>query len=826
MTFIDNAWFAAGGELSAHRILMRYLLCFAHIAPLQVASTAVEAPEDYVNILAGTHGSQERQQVRSTGNTLPIVARPWGFNHWAPQTTKKYTSWWFDADSEEFHGIRCTHQPSPWIGDWGWFLLQPGGEHADTYLGLTSYQPIGALRPYLLDLQAGPHGVSIQLTPTMHGAFMRVTFPTSVPLEARRVCAVVPTGGGPEEDRAKLAGVKTAECQLGHGGFDLQSRRFTYGIPKEEIRNFSLYARVEASNTKATAFGSDGRTCCLDLLEGETQINLRIGTSLISATQARLALKLELGTLPFDKVVEESRITWRSLLSRVHVADAGPFTSTTHQRLGIFYTGLYRALLFPRRLDEDTPDGKYHYSPFDGKVHRGIGVADNGFWDTFRTVYPLLTLAYPRELGELLEGWVNAYRAGGWIPQWSSPGYRGSMCGVYGEVVLADAILKNISGFDQKTAWEALKKEAFNAFPNTMDTTRGRHGFAKYVKNGYASGTEHSCSETLDLAHADAAVASVAARLGYNNDAAALRERSLRALRHLYKPETHLMQEESGKNFDATAWGRCWAEGSSWQYSFPPFNMSALLSLHGGKDPILVKLKELFSVPYGKDGEMFVHERHEMQILAMGQYAHNNQPVHHLPYLFSLLGDHNETARLVRKILSHAYTVDGYSGDEDNGEMGAWYVLSALGLYATAVGTSEDYVLGAVPLFPRVHLRDLDLVIEAPSAAKASPPVVEVLWRSWPVNAPTISYAVLRQGGVLRFVSVGDSRFGQLVSSLRGVAHDAAKRGDEVALMMTGKESPWFNILAVVGVSWLICYLCIKDQTPIGQDCAGSEHHD
>lgn len=836
---------------------------------LAASGIAVPHPEEFVNVLSGAAGGQKNGQHHSTGNTLPLVALPWGFNHWAPQTTNDRTSWWFDADADTFRGIRCTHQPSPWIGDYGFFVLRPFmGYAGDAWLGFTSYRAASAVRPWQIDLHLGPRGIHVELTPTKHGAIFRATFPPTVPADQRKVCAWVPQGTGKDEDekKAKSTRIPTGSCRGAGGGINLETRRFTSGLAKDAA--LVLYVRLEADGLQVqedtaeatecieediqykpldmphqtrsqesdaetcqkrcarvpgcahftfwpdggchlqdekakaekaatlragppectTAAPQPARQCCF-LLEKE-HAEVRLGSSFISEQQALRNLDEEVGSRSFDELSTTAREAWRSELLQVEVLDAGPASAATLRRLEVFYSCLYRALLFPRRLEEATPSGLQHWSPYDGRVHAGIGVTDNGFWDTFRTVYPLLTLAYPGQLGQLLEGWLNAYRAGGWLPKWASPGYRDSMVGTFADVVLADAILKNISGFDVKTAWEALKKDAFE-HSTEKDTSRGKFGLQQYINRGYIPidiKIGEACSRTLDFAFADAAAAAVAARLG-EPEAEVLSARSLKGLQALYDEKTGLMGHRlaSGafKDEPAETWGDCFTEGSAWHHSFPPFNLGALSELHGGPEKLLDKLHALFVEP----GEFRVgsykveiHEMREMRMLGLGQYAHNNQPVHHLPFLFALLGDRNTTARLVRQILATAYSPEGFAGDEDNGEMGSWFVLSALGLYAVAPGVSEAYVLSSVPLFPLVHLRELDITIEAPAAQKDSPALAEVLWKGQRVEGPELAYSALAAGGVLRFHAGNEGPvLHPVVSSLRGVLDSAVRRARTAA---------------------------------------------
>ncbi|CAE7306580.1 unnamed protein product [Symbiodinium sp. KB8] len=839
--------------------MLRCSVLLIHGGLASTDTVKVPDPEDFVNVLAGTVGGEKAGMHHSTGNTLPLVAMPWGFNHWAPQTADpaaRKTSWWFDANADTFYGLRCTHQPSPWMGDYGWFLLVlHTGYAGNSKMGFTSYHAEGALRPHLIDLTLGPFGHRLQLTPTNHGGLLRVTFPESALPQHRRLCVMVPKGDLKDKDekRSTAKQIPSGSCLESGGGINVESRRFADGTPD----SFAFFGRLESPGLrvetapiadcfekdqqwdplnmpgqersaldsasqcqmrcKSTAscahftFYDDGgchlqdarakkkrqggvqsgppkcaestqRECCF-ISQTQQVVEVKIGTSFISAAQALRALDAEVSGRSFDFLAAGARSIWRAELRKVEVLEAGPPTAATFRRLEIFYTSLYRALLFPRRLEEETPAGLQHWSPYSGQVVSGVGVSDNGFWDTFRTVYPFLSIAYPKTLSIILTGWLNAFKAGGWLPKWASPGYRDMMVGTFADVVLADAIIKNISGFDRELAWKALYKDSYEAF--TVDSSRGKTGLKHYQEKGFVPidvGVSEACSRTLDFAFADAACAAAAQRLGKRREAQELKARSQQALRELYEPQSGLMgHRKKNQDFVQEApetWGDCYTEGSAWHHSFPPFDLDTLMELHGGRDKLTQKLDELFTVPSNfKTGSYKneIHEMREMRMLGMGQYAHNNQPAHHLPYLFAMLGDHNTTAKLVRQILTRAYSPEGYAGDEDNGEMGSWYVLSALGLYDPTPGVTENYVLGAVPLFKRVRLHELDITIEAPSAVEASPVVKEVLWHSRLLPG-TIAYSELSSGGVLRFVSPGDANLGTIVSNVRGAIHHAARQ--------------------------------------------------
>lgn len=691
---------------------------------------SVTNPEDFPNLLAGTF--TDGQQF-STGNTLPLVARPWGFNHWSMQTNDGKTSWWFRGDEHTFTWLRLTHQPSPWIGDWAWLLFGPqmGNLEQDPVMFI---DPWGAkVKPYTIDAMLGPDNMRIRLSPTDHGAVLKVTFPEANTL-AKRLCFRLPP---PNKQGSSGSHAASSRESL---WMEMTSTRAEGKLPPNfglrvhaKVDVASLRAQGQASITPggAPAAGS-GAMRCFEFSPVETDVTVWIGTSLISMEQARLNLKREVEGRTFEDVELESRLVWRSLLNRLEVVDPGPLTERTLRRLTIFYSGLYRALTFPRRLDEVDANGKrVHYSPYDpqGRVFDGVLCTDNGFWDTFRTVYPLLALGYPAEAGEIVTGWLNAFKEGGWLPEWSSPGYRDSMVGTFADVIVADALLKDVPGVDPNVAWDAINKDSFT--PGQQKGGGGKQHYHEYVTKGYLAFElgQDTVSSTLDYAFSDFAVSAAATKLGKGDLADRLRVRAINAREHMFDRHSGLMLPKSGSgNFrqtDPTKWGAGYVEGSAWQHSFPPFDLPGLAALHGSREALARKIRDLVESPgtfhpgsYGK----VIHEMEEMRALGMGQYSHNNQPAHHILWLLLALdgGDpacspsatsappgvfcprlFGESA--INDVVDRAYGLNFFAGDEDNGEMGAWYVLTALGLYDAAPGTNAGYTLGS-PLFRRVDV--------------------------------------------------------------------------------------------------------------------------
>ncbi len=415
-------------------------------------------------------------------------------------------------------------------------------------------------------------------------------------------------------------------------------------------------------------------------------------------------------------------------------------------------------MLFPRTFHEPkTGGGIHHYSPFSGQVHDGPLVSDNGFWDTYRTVYPLLALISPTKLGEILSGWVNSYREGGWFPQWVSPGYRACMVGTHIDAVFADAVVKGIKGFDVETAYEGMRKHAFEV--GDEHGAYGRLGIASYLEKGYVPDEEHegATARTLDYAYNDFCLSQIALALGKQEDAALFRGRALN-YRHLYDPSVGFMRGKTAggewsEPWTEFRWGGGYVEGGAWQSTWAvQHDPQGLINLMGGEQPFLDKLSQLTQLDpkfevgsYGFE----IHEMTEMACADFGQYAHSNQPVHHALYLFAAAGRPDLTQRWTREVMSRLYTPQYLPGDEDNGEMCAWYILNALGIYPLCPG-HPSYVFGS-PLFRKATVKREgapDLVVEADGPGVY---VKGITLDGLEFRGLSISHALLNQTTSLRF---------------------------------------------------------------------------
>lgn len=785
-------------------LLVSWLTALVLIA----SAWGVQNPEDFVNLLAGTFTDGN---VFSTGNTLPLVGYPWGFNHWAPQTaegSRHAGSWWFHGSEHRFTFMRCTHQPSPWIGDWGWFLFGPQMGQLDRSIEHAWEPRAAVIRPYLFDATVAPWGIRMELAPSMHGSMFRVTFPNEIVGLGKRVCFAEASWGA------------TGHLSGGQPGMFITGRATQINSERFVIVNFGMHIRAESA--EAQEVENHGELVCFRYMPSATVVTVRIATSLISPEQAQVSLAREIPpTASFEEIKATAKGVWNTLLKRVDVVDPGDLSGDVARHLTVFYSGLVRALSFPRQLEETDAQGRsVHYSPYNtqGRIFQGPLLTDNGFWDTFRTVYPMLALCYPDHLGRIIQGWLNAFKEGGWLPSWSSPGYRNSMVGTYGDVIVGDAIVKGIRGFDLKAAELALLKDAFEAPPSFAGGAVGKEGLKEYADRGYFAMKEQNrgsetVSRTLDFGFADFAAANALRWLSANTYAAdptekqrleqiasTLTTRSDRAYRSMFDRGAGLMlpKREDGQRttmWNEVEWGNGYTEGNAWHHSFPPYGLAGLVELHGSSQTLISKLRHMLNLPShfmpGSYGQV-IHEMLEARALAMGQYGHNNQPVHHILYLLAQLGDRETMETAVRKVMDRAYGVDFFAGDEDNGEQGAWFVLSALGLYATTPGT-PNYVLGT-PLFRHVRIARpplddsgqpmtlpdgklqagaLDIVATGTSAACAhvteveigpSPGVggaskkIDLAAGAQTGAASLLSYDLLNKPGVLRFVMCNERR--------------------------------------------------------------------
>jgi predicted alpha-1,2-mannosidase len=705
-----------------------------HPAPLVPSHLA-----DYVNVLQGTNSSPSY----SRGNTLPIVAAPFGMAHWTIQTTSERGNWFFHPADPRFEGVRCTHQLAPWLGDYGHLVVLPFSGNPDFSPNgrASSYRPQNLhLTPYCMHVELRRYSLTIDLVPTERCCMMELTFEKSGPAG---LCIAIPGNKGGAFVTAPTPGSFIATSPSNQGGVAKDFAAY-YAI------SIDTPAQIDFKQMENEGIG----TLRFDV-KVRQKVQVRIGSSFISAQQAQLNLNREIGTISLDRLRDQTAEVWEKQLGRIRIVEPD------QTRNKIFYSSLYRTSLFPRIWHEVDATGEtVHRSPYNGSVEKGVMYADHGFWDVYRAWYPMMTLIYPDRLAEILQAWSNAVKEGGWLPQFPCPGYRGAMSGSPIDTVFADAAVKNIKGFDLETAYGALRKHATT--PQKIHFGYGRQGVEDYLALGYLPSDKHggALTESLDAAYGDFCIGQVARVLGHDADAQMFDQRS-QNWHKVFDPETKFLRARLSdgqwpKDFLPIRWGDGYVEGSAWQYRVSvPHDPEGLISAMGGKEAFVEILDQLTTMPpvfdvgdYGFE----IHEMSEMAAVNFGQYAHSNQPSHHILYMYAMAGRPDRTQYWVRQVLTELYSVDDFAGDEDTGSMAAWYILSSLGFYSLCPGR-PSYVLGS-PLFQEAVLHlpaGITTRIKALNQAPGNPYVSTCTFNGKPITSSLIDHAALASGGDLVF---------------------------------------------------------------------------
>ena len=716
--------------------------------------TAAADPVDLVNPLMGT----DSEFRFSNGNTYPAVALPWGMNFWTPQTGKMGDGWAYTYDSYRIRGIKQTHQPSPWINDYAAFsMMAVTGKmvfNEDARASRFSHKAEVA-KPYYYSVYLADHDVVAEVTPTERAAVFRFTFPKS---DSSFIILDGFNGGSmvkilPEE--RKIIGY----CRNNHGGVP---ENFHNYFVAEFDRDFEVTATFSdgvlvRGSTEAES-GHAGAIIGFATSRGD-QVEVKVASSFISHEQAQVNLNREIGQKRFENISSEAREVWNRELGRIKVEGG------TADQQRTFYSCLYRTLLFPRQFHETTADGRLvHYSPYNGEICDGYMYTDNGFWDTFRAVFPFFTLMYPEVNSRIMQGLVNTYLESGWLPEWASPGHRNCMIGSNSASIIADSWLKGIGGYDIETLFEALEKNTHGHGPVH---SVGRLGAPYYNELGYVPydvNIAENAARTLEYAYADFCLWKLSKSLGLPEQDQELYRRRADNYRNLFDPETKLMR---GRNIDGSfqapfspyKWGDAFTEGNSWHYTWSVFHdVEGLIGLMGGREQFVKMLDSVFVVPPIFDYSYYgyiIHEIREMQVMNMGNYAHGNQPIQHMIYLYNYAGQPWKTQMRVREVLDklYNYTPDGYCGDEDNGQTSAWYVFSAMGFYPVAPGTGE-YVIGS-PLFDKITFTPQggkSFVIETTGNGPGKPYIIGATLNGKVITRNFLTHDELKAGGRLRFV--------------------------------------------------------------------------
>lgn len=729
-----------------------FFLLFSSLAASAQLVNEVADPVEWVSPLMGTDSKPDL----SNGNTYPAIALPWGMNFWMPQTGKMGDGWAYTYAADKIRGFKQTHQPSPWMNDYGQFVLMPiTGKprfKEDERASWFSHKAEMA-KPYYYSVYLADHDIVTEMAPTERAAIFRFTFPQTDSafvvidaLDKGSYVKIIPSEN-------KLIGYTTKNS----GGVPENFKNY-FVIQFDKAFTFSAIWQKEVLNAKDLEIKADhaGAVVGFKTRKGE-RVHARIASSFISPEQAQLNLQ-ELGKDAFETVKQKAKAAWNRELSRIAVQGG------SIDQVRTFYSCLYRSLLFPRKFYELDAQGKVvHYSPYNGQVLPGYMFTDTGFWDTFRSLFPFLNLMYPTMSAHIQEGLANAYKEGGWLPEWASPGLRNVMVGSNSASIVADAYLKGARGYDITTLYQALLKNAENEGP--IDAV-GRRGVKYYNQLGYVPydvKINENAARTLEYAYDDFTIYQLAKALKRPKKEIDLFAGRCQNYRNLFDPQSGLMR---GKNqngqfqspFNPFKWGDAFTEGNSWHYTWSVFHdVQGLVGLMGGKEKFVAKLDSVFTIPPIFDESYYgsvIHEIREMQIMNMGQYAHGNQPIQHMTYLYNFAGEPWKAQYWIREIMNRLYlpTPDGYCGDEDNGQTSAWYVFSAMGFYPVCPA-SDQYVVGA-PLFKKVTVQlenGKKIIINAPANSTDHRYINSLSLNGQAYTKNWLSHQRLLQGATLDF---------------------------------------------------------------------------
>ncbi len=710
-------------------------------------------PVDYVNPLMGTLSKHSL----SNGNTYPAIAMPWGMNFWMPQTGTMGDGWAYTYTADKIRGFKQTHQPSPWINDYGQFAIMPvtGNPVFDQNERASWFSHKAEIAtPYYYSVYLADHDVTTEFAPTERAVLFRFTFPEN---ENSYVIVDAFDKGSyikiiPEEN--KIIGYTTKNSGGVPGNF---KNYFIIVFDKA----FEYIASVNDNMINSGNYESEanhaGAVIGFSTRKGE-QVHARIASSFISFGQAELNLK-ELGNNSLEQLAANGRERWNEVLGKIQVED------NDKDKLKTFYSCLYRSVLFPRSFYEYNSEGEIiHYSPYNGEVLPGYMFTDTGFWDTFRCLFPFLNLMYPSVNEKMQAGLVNAYKESGFLPEWASPGHRDCMVGNNSASVVADAWLKGLRNYDIETLWEAVIHGANAQHPEISST--GRKGYEYYNRLGYVPydvNINESAARTLEYAYNDWCIYQLGKALGKPEKEIKVYAQRAMNYKNLYDAGHKLMR---GKNedgsfqapFNPLKWGDAFTEGNSWHYTWSVFHdPQGLIKLMGGNTAFNQMMDSVFNVPPLFDESYYgsvIHEIREMQVVNMGNYAHGNQPIQHMIYLYNYSGEPWKAQYWCREVMDKLYfaTPDGYCGDEDNGQTSAWYVFSVLGFYPVCPGT-DQYIIGS-PLFKKaiLHLEnEKKITIEAANNTRTNRYVDSLTFNDSDYTKNYLSHTELLQGAEIRF---------------------------------------------------------------------------
>lgn len=701
----------------------------------------------YVNTLQGTNSTYEL----SWGNTYPTTAVPYPMNSWSPQTGKNGDGWKYQYSATTIRGFQPTHQCSPWVGDYGVFSLMPVSELVvDESKRATPFshdKEIAKPHYYRVTLE---NGITTEFSPTTRSAHFRFSFPA-------KGDAFLVLDGYTKTSQVQIDVANHRITGYVHNGAFSPKTHKNYFIIQFD-KPFVSYGTWE--NRKNTiqknnlSREGEGIGAYVQFAKG-SKVQAKVSTSYISTEQAEVTMTRELGKHSSVEVTKQAAAdVWNQLLNRVLVEGG------TEEDMKTFYSCMFRANLFSHKFYEEKEDGSpYYYSPYDEKIHDGYMFTDNGFWDTFRSQFPLTNILHPTMQGQYMQALLDAQEQCGWLPSWSFPSETGGMVGNHSISLLTDAWVKGIRTFDPEKALKAYAHEAMNKGP--WGGANGRVRWKDYYQLGYIPYPESmgSTAQTLEYCYDDFCAYQLAKMTG-NKFYEEVFARQIYNYKNVYDPSVGFMRgrklDGSWADFDAFEWGGPYCEGNAWHYNWSVFHdIQGLIDLTGGDERFVAKIDSVFALPgivkYGTYGTK-IHEMLEMELAKMGQYAQGNQPIQHMIYLYSYAGQPWKTQYWIRQVMDRLYnsSENGYPGDEDQGGMSSWYVLSALGIYSVCPGTDE-YVLGS-PKFRKATITMEDgkkFVIEAKGNSKDNVYIQNATLNGKRHTRNYIHYSDIVNGGVL-----------------------------------------------------------------------------
>lgn len=701
----------------------------------------------YVNTLQGTNSTYEL----SWGNTYPTTAVPYPMNSWSPQTGKNGDGWKYQYSATTIRGFQPTHQCSPWVGDYGVFSLMPVSELVvDESKRVTPFshdKEIAKPHYYKVTLE---NGITTEFSPTTRSAHFRFSFPA-------KGDAFLVLDGYTKTSQVQIDVANHRITGYVHNGAFSPKTHKNYFIIQFD-KPFVSYGTWE--NRKNTiqknnlSREGEGIGAYVQFAKG-SKVQAKVSTSYISPEQAEVTMTRELGKHSSVEVTKQAAAdVWNQLLNRVLVEGG------TEEDMKTFYSCMFRANLFSHKFYEEKEDGSpYYYSPYDEKIHDGYMFTDNGFWDTFRSQFPLTNILHPTMQGQYMQALLDAQEQCGWLPSWSFPSETGGMVGNHSISLLTDAWVKGIRTFDPEKALKAYAHEAMNKGP--WGGANGRVRWKDYYQLGYIPYPESmgSTAQTLEYCYDDFCAYQLAKMTG-NKFYEEVFARQIYNYKNVYDPSVGFMRgrklDGSWADFDAFEWGGPYCEGNAWHYNWSVFHdVQGLIDLTGGDERFVAKIDSVFALPgivkYGTYGTK-IHEMLEMELAKMGQYAQGNQPIQHMIYLYSYAGQPWKTQYWIRQVMDRLYnsSENGYPGDEDQGGMSSWYVLSALGIYSVCPGTDE-YVLGS-PKFRKATITMEDgkkFVIEAKGNSKDNVYIQNATLNGKRHTRNYIHYSDIVNGGVL-----------------------------------------------------------------------------